>query len=172
MDGAAAFSTTLPVQVLVRPAGADGADWQELDNGPGYITIPSGLEVMLKVRGANNAMLAELVRQAASLTGLTGLNLAENRNITDAGLAELTALPGLTILNLSSCSLTSTGLTALQSLTHLRRLDLSYCNRLTDAALKHLRGLPDLVYLDLQGCVKVTHGGVAHLKRRGLTIHK
>lgn len=172
MENAASITTTLPLQVLTRPAGQADIDWQELDSGPGYIAIPPDVEVMLRVKGIDDGRLAELVRQVETLPGLTALNLSENRNITDAGLAALKVLPGLTFLNLSSCSLTSTGLDALRSLPRLKHLNLSYCNRLTDAALKPLRSLNALEYLDLQGCVKITNGGVARLSRRGLTIHK
>jgi len=166
------FTTQLPIQVLSRPVGEAKVDWQELNTGPGYITIPGEVEVMVRAKGINDAELEDLTGQLAGIQNLSGLNLSENRNITDTGLVYLRALPGLTTLNLSSCSLTSTGLAALKSLPRLTHLDLSYCNRLTDAALKHLRGLPDLEYLNLQGCVKITHGGMARFKRRGLVIHE
>ncbi len=166
------FTTSLPVQVLVRPAGESQTDWQDLDSGPGVITVPSGREIMVRAKGINDARLETLVEEIGKIEHLVGLNLAENRNVTDVGLVFLKNLPGLKILNLSSCSLTSTGLQALKHLPRLTRLDLSYCNRLTDAALKVLDGLQALEYLNLQGCVKITNGGVARIRLRGLEIHK
>lgn len=171
MAGEQSFVTSLPVQVYVRPQGT-AEDWREIEGGPGFIAIPEGMAVMLKVKGIGDKKLADLAVEAGSLQGLTALNLAENRGITDAGLESLKAFSGLTWLNLSSCSLTSTGLEALTVLTRLQHLDLSYCNRLTDAALRPIRRLPNLETLNLQGCVKITHGGVARINRPGLAVTK
>ena len=81
---------------------------------------------------------------------ISGLNLAENRNVTNDGIAYLAQLHWLTELNLSSCAMTNEGLTHLKGLSRLSRLDLSYCNRITDLGVKVLRGLRNLTYLSLR----------------------
>ncbi len=166
------FSTTLPVWVLTRSTSDPVGDWQEFDRGPGYFNLPPGTEACVRIRNINDATLETLVQEISGCTAITYLHLAENRNITDAGLVCLKALPQLTRLDLGSCSLTDSGLAHLKGFTNLTILGLSYCNRITDAGLKHLKGLSRLQKLDLQGCVKVTHGGVARLNRRGLEIHE
>jgi Leucine-rich repeat (LRR) protein len=170
--GPASFSSTLPVTVYIRPEDDPSADWQEFDRGPGIFNLPAGAEACIRIRNINDAVLGALVKELSGCTAITCLLLAENRNITNSGLAPLKALPQLTRLDLGSCSLTDDGLAHLKALPNLKDLGLSYCNRITDAGLKHLRGLTRLQKLDLQGCVKVTHGGVARLRRPGLEIHE
>lgn len=166
------FTTTLPVIVHVRPAGDATADWQELDRGEGVIHLPEGQEVSIRVHNIDDQELAQLVKEVAHLKTLTYLNLSENRKVDDDGIKLLKALPQLTRLNLSSCSITNTALDHLRALARLESLDLSYCNRLTDPGLKALKNLPRLTYVDLQGCVKITNGGLARLRRPNLTIHR
>ena len=166
------FTTSLPVVVLHRPAGTPGADWQELDRGPGLIQLPPGVECSLRARNLDDDLLEQLVFEISGCAAITELNLAENRNVTNDGLVYLKHLPQLTSLNLSSCSLTNEGMSHLIALTRLERLDLSYCNRITDIGLKLLRSLRNLAYLNLQGCVKVTNGSISKLRRSTLTIHR
>lgn len=164
------FSSTLPVQVLIRPAGEP--DWRVLDEGPGYFTIPAGHEVAVRLRLGNDALLRTLLFEIAGNPALTYLNLSENRGITDRGLEYLATAPQITMLNLSSCDITNGGLRALKALPRLEHLDLSYCNRLTDAALNALRELPALRFLDLLGCLKMTHAALKRFSRRDLVIHR
>jgi hypothetical protein len=166
-----AFSTRIEIQVLVRPLDS-GGDWTEFDRGPGYFNLPEDSAAAVRAHGLNDRQLAELAADLANCAPLRYLNLSENRNVTDAGLVCLKALPQLTLLNLSSCALTSAGMANLTGLPRLEWLDLSYCNRLTDDALRPLKKLARLQYLNLQGCVKITNGGVARLRRAGLTINK
>ena len=165
------FTTTLPVTVLCRPRKPVGVDWREVDQGPGAIQLPAGEEASLRVRNLDDALLRLLVREIEGCLAITGLNLAENRAVTDDGLAYLVHLPQLTYLNLSSCGLTNHGISLLLPLTSLQYLDLSYCNRITDLGVKQLRALRNLAYLRLQGCVKVSNGSISKLRRKGLTIH-
>jgi len=168
------FTTTLPVLVLCRPrqaaSGAD-LDWREFDQGPGIIRLPAGEEASLRIKNLDDDLLRQLVSEIEGCAAITGLNLSENRKVTNAGVAYLVHLPQLTYLNLSSCSLTNQGVTHLLALTALRYLDLSYCNRITDVGVKALRALLSLTYLDLQGCVKVSNSSLSKLRRDGLTIH-
>ena len=166
------FSSTLPIQVLVRTIGEEENEWRAFDRGPGYFHFPGDCEVGVQVKTIDDAILERLVDEIAGCPVLVSLNLAENRKVTDEGIASLTKLPRLTELNLSSCDITNRGLQSLRGLAHLRRLNLSYCNRLTDEGIKSLKSLNCLVYLDLQGCVKVSNGGLVHIRRKELIIHR
>lgn len=166
------FSSQLPLIVLTRLPGERGADWQMHDQGVGLIRVPAALEVSVRVHNIDDRQLLVLVGELSGLKNLTHLDLSENRNITDDGLKALKGLPGLSSLNLSSCSITASGLGHLSPLSKLESLNLSFCNRLTDPGLKALRSLPRLSYLDVQGCVKLTHAGLARIGRKGLTVHR
>jgi hypothetical protein len=171
------FSSRFAVVVYTRPAGDPPEvwreeDWQELDRGPGYFTIPVGQVVSVRIHGIDDDTLEELVEEIAACSVVLEVGLAENRNVTDAGIACLAGLHQVVSFNLSSCSLTSAGMETLAGIRQLVRLNLSYCNRITDPGIKLINALPNLRYIDLQGCVKITNGGVSHIRRRGLTIHK
>lgn len=175
MDEALTLTTQFEIQILARPAGTPGfqaTDWRVVDGGPGLIHLPAGDEIGVRAKALDDRDLTALVKELTACPRLIYLNLSENRNVTDQGLAAIRLLPGLRMLNLSSCSLTNSGLDHLKALPKLEILDLSYCNRLTDLAVRSLKKLSGLSFLDLQGCVKITHGGLARLQRRGLTIHK
>jgi hypothetical protein len=171
------FSSRFEVVIYTRPAGDPPEnwreeDWRELDRGPGYFTLPAGQVASVRIHGIDDQVLRELVEEIAACPSVRELGLAENRNVTDVGIARLTALPQVVSLNLSSCSLTNEGLATLASLRQLVRLNLSYCNRVTDPGIKMLKSLPNLRYLDLQGAVKVTNGSIAQIRRANLVIHR
>lgn len=166
------FTTTLPILVFTRPKANPPVDWQEVEHGPGYIQLPADLEIGIRTRLLDDVGLKTLINEVKHLATLTYLNLSENRRISNEGLEALAALRGLTILNLSSVDLTNAGLPLLLALPRLENLDLSYCNRITDTGLKQLAGLRNLSHLNLQGCVKISNGGMARLRRNGLTIRK
>ncbi len=166
------FVTTLPITVFIRPRITPPPDWQDYERGPGYIGLPADHDLGIRARMLNDDSLRLLVNEIKDLPNMIYLNLAENRGISSEGLEVLKTLRGLTILNLSSVDLTNTGLPHLLALPRLTHLDLSYCNRITDTGLKTLRGLENLVTLNLQGCVKISHGGITRISRRGLTVRK
>jgi len=166
------FYTSLPVILYARLRLTPPLDWNEVDQGPGWITLPEGCEYGFRIHNIDNAELKLLVNELASVTPLTYVNLSENRKITNPGLAALQAFPQVETLNLSSCSLTNDGILHLQGLRHLKSLDISYCNRLTGPGLKNLEPLRNLTQLNLQGCIKITNGDVARFKKRGLEIKK
>ncbi len=168
----ASLATTLPVLVYSRPPADPPGEWRKLDQGPGIIHLPDGEETGARLRNIGDDELGIFAGEAGSLASLAMLNLSENRAISDDGLRALQAFPFLKILNLSSCGITSRGLEILKTLDSLEQLDLSYCNRLNDAGLKALQGLRALNNLNLRGCVKVTHAGIARLRRAGLEIIK
>lgn len=167
----ASFSSTLPITVYTRPVET-GADWQELDRGPGYFSIPAGHEVRVRIKSIADEDLLLLVEELRDVAALRFLDLSENRNVTNEGLARLRGLPQLTGLNLSSCSITNTGLKQLADLPRLSHLNLSYCNRLSDEAIKILEGIHHLTYANLQGCLSITRAALSRVRRRSLTIYR
>ncbi len=165
------FSSSLPIIVLIRPAGST-QDWQELDRGPGYFEIPADHEVRVRIKSIGDDDLPGLILELQKIEALCFLDLAENRNITDRGLARLRGLLQITGLNLSSCSITNSGLENLKPLSHLRYLDLSYCNRLSDPVLKILEGIRNLEYVSLLGCLNISHSALARMRRKSLQIYR
>ena len=166
------FSSALPVIVYTRPAGQPGWDWQEVDRGPGYFDVPDDQEIGVRLKGIDDGVLAVLVEELRAVETLVYLDLSENRNVTNEGMVRLRGLPQLRGLNLSSCTITSSGLTPLKALLHLKWLILTYCNRLNDSALKTLESMSALEYVDLQGCYGFTQGGFSRVRRRSLKIHR
>jgi outer membrane protein assembly factor BamB len=138
----------------------------------------SGLKYVAGVRNlrALDLEFCEGVTDAActpigSMSELRALTLAktgfEPIRVTDAGLAELSRLPELEMLNLTGNSVTDNGLKLLASLPHLQDLDLSRL-AITDAGLKHLaevKGLRRLLLLFSEGFAGpiVTDAGVKSL---------
>jgi hypothetical protein len=165
------FSSSLPVIVLARPAGSD-QDWQEVDRGPGYFSIPAGDEIRVKIKSIDDETLGELVADLQGVAALRFLDLSENRNITNDGMARLHPLTQLTGLNLSSCSITDSGLAHLRDLPRVEYLNLAYCNRLSDPALKTLEAMRYLTYVDLQGCLGITRAALARVRRKNLTMYR
>jgi hypothetical protein len=161
----------MPVIVYTRLEGS-GEDWQELERGPGYFTLPDGHEARVRIKGIDDADLLRLVEQLREVQALRFLDLSENRNVTDAGLARLRGLPQLTGLNLSSCSITNPGLKHLEGLPRLAHLNLSYCNRLNDASLKILEGMHQLTYVNLLGCLSITRAAISRVRRSSLEIYR
>ncbi len=118
---------------------------------------------------------------------IASLSLSQCRDITDAALSHLAALPELDSLDLSRTQITDEGLQAISNL-KLRMLDLSYCENITDKGLqtvkqgklsqylkqlklsnckkvgdegvRALRYCPNLTLLDLSGLPKLTDDGV------------
>lgn len=170
-DELTTFSSTQPIIVYTRPTGSD-EDWQELDRGPGYFTIPAGHEVRVRIKSISDDDLSPLIEELRDVQGLRFLDLSENRNITNAGLSRLRGLPQLTGLNLSSCSITNNGLKSLGDLPNLSHLNLSYCNRLNDASVKILEGKHSLTYVNLLGCLSITRAGISRVRRRSLEIYR
>lgn len=166
------FQTQLPISIYSRALGQPETDWQEFDQGPGLINLDQEYEYCVRARNIDDTDLAALCRSLVNCKTVIFINLAENRNVTEIGIAHLASLPWLTRLNLSSCSIHNSSLGVLSSLKKLSYLDLSYCNRISDEGLRHLKLLRNLTYLDIQGCVRITHAGVKRFTRRGLTVHQ
>jgi len=98
------------------------------------------------------------------LTAEPTLRLSVGGQITDAVLAEIARVPGITALDLSgSKALTDAGLRRLAEVPTLTRLDLNDTGA-TDQTLEALADLPGLESLSLAS-TRVTDAGVAHLAR-------
>ena len=84
-----------------------------------------------------------LCSATSPLMNLTSLTVAYCSSLCDSFIVEMTrSLPGLTDLDISSCSVSDIGLRAICSrLIGLRSLRLAWCRDVTDAGL---RGVPDL----------------------------
>jgi hypothetical protein len=164
------FSSEFPIIIYQRPAGSQDT-WLDFDRGPGIFNPPEGIELNVRIHNIDDRTLLALVNEIKTVPELAFLDLSENRNISDAGLVHLKLLKQLKGLNISSCSITSTGMPALTALSNLEHLNLSYCNRITDQGLGVLKSLRRLKYLDVQGCIKTSRAGQTKIERRGLVIH-
>ncbi len=164
------FSSALPIVVFTRDANEIKGDWIEQDRGPGFFTLPVGHQALVRARQIDDMDLRSLINDLLEIRAVIGLDLAENRKVTDRGLEFLTALKQLSILNLSSCDITNIGLSHLKRLPRLTHLDISYCNRLTENALKPLNALTNLKELNIKGLISIKTAGYRKLERRGLTI--
>jgi len=167
-------ATTLPVVVYSRQRGGDASedDWREVDRGPGYIKPEPGHEIGLWIKHIDDKILRKLVEEWKECAVLTYLDISENRNITNEGLAVLGDLANLVTLDLSSCGINHNGLAHLAPLTALKSLNISYSKRITDAGVKHINAIEQLEYLDILGCPKITNAGFKRLQRPGLDIRR
>jgi len=90
---------------------------------------------------------AELVRLEPLAANLRWLDLAGTK-VSDAGLAQIAAMPNLVRLHLERTSISDTGLVRIASLAELEYLDL-YGTDITDSGLAQLQMLPKLKQLYL-----------------------
>ena len=74
-----------------------------------------------------------------------------NDNLSDAGLAKVTALPHLEKFNVSGSNITGDGLAFLKQAHKLQIVDFMYCDELTDAATANIAGLPELTRVNISG---------------------
>ena len=81
---------------------------------------------------------------------------------TDAGLASVSRLSQLMLLDLSGTQVTDAGLANLKGLTHLQWLSLTN-TRVADAGLIHVKELPQVDTLSLMN-TQITDAGLKHLK--------
>jgi hypothetical protein len=91
----------------------------------------------------------------AQMGGLERVELGRCRKISDAGLAHLSTLHGLTYLGLSGTGVSDCGLASVAELASLRE------------GLRHLAGNPVLETLDLFGCVGLRSEALAVLRQYG-----
>ncbi|MHC1682712.1 MAG: hypothetical protein AB6733_07160 [Clostridiaceae bacterium] len=166
------FSTSIEIKLYTRPVNNPSEDWREFDQGPGFFTIPDDQVGMIRARQINDEDLRHLALDLQGCTSVIMLDLAENRSVTDDGMAYLGTLPQITHLNLSSCDISNKGLIHLTEMPHLTWLNLSYCNRLNDNGVKTLRQLTHLTYMDIQGVLKISTAGYVQMQRKNFIIHR
>jgi hypothetical protein len=98
----------------------------------------------------------------AHLSALPNLRLVwfGNLNITDAALEDLSQMPNLDTIGILSCSAVSdAGMPALVSLAHLKSLTI-WNGKITDAALQSIVQIRTLEFLTLEGCNAITDKGI------------
>ena len=169
------LSTGLEVSLFTIPCESVSnrwAEWQEYDSGPGIFTIPSDVYLGIRAQGLHDPEIRSLVNDLKAVENLRYLHLAENRGITNDGMASVGALRQLRYLNIGACDINNQGMVFLPNLVNLESLNLSYCNRITEKAAPYVQKLNKLKYLDLQGCIKINTGGLKKFEKKGLTIYK
>ena len=169
------LSTGLEINLFTIPCESVSgrwAEWQEYDSGPGIFTIPSGVFLGIRAQGLHDPEIRQLVNDLKAIESLRYLHLAENRGITNDGMASVGQLRQLCYLNIGACDINNQGMDFLPNLVNLEYLNLSYCNRITEKAAPFVQKLPKLKYLDLQGCIKINTGGLKKFEKKGLTIYK
>ena len=137
--------------------GSDGEHWEYLQPSEGTLTLRPGQRYQLFGAAVTDAGLAQL----RHLTGLSSLSLI-GTGITDVGVAHLGQLTGLTWLSLAGGAFTDAGLAHLTRLTDLQSLSL-IGSVITDTALTHVEHLTRLTRLSLLGAT-ITDAGLAHLE--------
>lgn len=147
-------------------------DWQEYDRGPGIFYIPSDVYLGIRAQGLHDAEFRQLCEDLKGVENLRYLNLAENRGITNDGMAAVGSLRQIRYLNIGACDINNQGMDFLPGLVNLEYLNLSYCNRITEKTAPYVQKLPKLKYLDLQGCIKINTGGLKKFEKKGLVIYK
>ena len=101
---------------------------------------------------------------------LTILYLQYSQPVTDAGLANFKDCKNLTLINLLGTQVTDAGLAHFKDCKNLTDLNL-IGTQVTDAGLANFKDCKDLTHLHLTGCVKVSDAGLAHFKDcKNLTI--
>jgi Leucine Rich repeat len=142
-------------------------------------------------RGVHDGWLAPLRSPDSCAAHVVELNLTDCRDLTDAGLTQMSAMPCLETAKLRNChSLSGAAATAavasslqlrtfsaahvrtlrddavrsLLALTQLQSLDLEGCELLTDAALSYIARLQSLAHLNLSQCHGLTAAGLARLQ--------
>lgn len=168
------FETALPVGIYRQPAARPSPkwlDWEFVDEGPGIFRFTDGEFLGVRASGINDQLLKQLIGELEGVPCLRYLHLAENRNVTDKGLALLSLLPMITCLNISACDVGDSGMEFVQKLTRLEWLDISYCNRLSGNTAKHLQKLRRLRYLSVRGIPKINTGAIKKFEKKNLEIY-
>jgi len=163
------FDSTFELEVHEsREWGASGLGRTPTTGGTGVL-IPAGVNWYVGPVNKNltdedlSALVAELKQRP-----IPGLSL-RGRGITDAELAHLKELKGLTELGLNDTKITGAGLAHLKELKGLTSLTL-YRTQITDAELAYLKELKGLTGISLDS-TQITDAGIAHLKGlKGLTM--
>ena len=112
----------------------------------------------------------EGLARLAPLRNLLSLQLQENADLHDAGLATLAHLPFLRFLELSGTGITSAGLASLGPLAFARRVNLER-TAVDDAAFETLLRLPKLRYVNFDEA-RVSFEGLQGFARRSTSLQQ
>jgi Leucine-rich repeat (LRR) protein len=113
-----------------------------------------------KVLVNNEKWLTELPKERF---GLSGVDFSDNRNLTDAGLANLKECQGIWLLNLTGTQITEAGLAHVKEVPTAKTMTELYLSNTTvnDAGLAHLRDCKGLRQLQLSS-TRVSDSGLIH----------
>lgn len=101
----------------------------------------------------------------AKLSNLRWLSLSGCGQVTGSTLAQLSAVPQLEHLNLSSTKVTSQAIATLPELPSLRELSLSFCSEFFGRSLADVARIPGLRSLNLSYCFTVGAADFMHLSK-------
>ena len=91
------------------------------------------------------------LKSIAEIKTIECLLIANNKRITDAGIAYINLLPNLKVLSLKSTNVTDIGVRQLQASQNLGSLDISGLDQVTVKSLRELVKLPNLLSLRIGG---------------------
>jgi hypothetical protein len=132
-----------------------GPDWLCRLTAVDYFAAVSEILCVGDTADQQCAHVARLPRNPTSL-------FLQSSHVTDAGLANLSKLTELQVLNLDSTGITDAGVEHLKGLTGLQALCLDN-TRIGDEGLEHLKGLTRLRHLSLNN-TQVSDAGVKRLR--------
>jgi len=106
------------------------------------------------------------LKHLRGLRELTFLGLGWTKDVTDAGLPELAALPNLEVLVLSGTKVTDNGLAQLAKMPKLKEVRLAAMSQVTDAGLLKLKDCKALTTIVVNKKTSVTPAGIAAFKQQ------
>ena len=124
------------------------------------LSIGGQIEINVNGRKLSTSEVGVLPQEAFELTGV---GLAENVKITDAGLAFFENCKNLMSLDLHTTEVSDAGLAHFKNSKNLKVLNLGWCPRVSDAGLAYFSDCKNLDTLYLQGqAEKVSDAGLAY----------
>ncbi len=144
-----------------------GEEWRRVAEARGNVRLPTNGEARLDVNKATSKDLSGLAQLDPELLQAVGFDESE---VNDEGLAQLSRLTGLKMLDLRSTPITDIGIAKLANLKKLQRLALSAFRTRekgfgpSDESMKALATLPQLEVLGLRH-TKVSDKGLAELAK-------
>lgn len=106
------------------------------------------------------------LKHLRGLRELTFLGLGWTKDVTDAGLADLAALPNLEVLILSGTKVTDAGLAQLANFPKLKEVRLAALPQVTDAGLLKLKDCKALTNVVVNKKTGTTPAGIAAFKQQ------
>lgn len=149
----------------MAPANATPQTMQPEAASPAPAVGPSPAEIVERFQklppyDITDADLTQLCGTPEAGLSIQKIDLSGNRNVSNAGLARLSALKNLTSLTLNSTDLASEHLSAIGSIPSLNELLLS-STKTDDAVVAKLTAIPHLKTLDLSGTLITQAAGAS-----------